>query len=203
MIERRCTNGLLIGLVAAVLTGCGGSARIPDDSFYRLDIPAPAAVRAVPALDGIVRIEVDAAAPVYRDRSLLYSSADAPARLRRYHYHHWIDTPPRLLEQRLADYLRVAGVARQVVARDERLDGRYRLRLQVQRFEHQRGRDGGRVSLAVELVMSEGAGGEPLLRERLHSEQAVAGDAFPAVVDAYRQCVADVFSQVRSALERL
>jgi len=201
--ERRCRNGLLIGLIAAALTGCSGSARVPENSFYRLDIPAPAEVRVVPVLDGTLRIEVGAAAPIYRDRSLLYSSADAPARLQRYHYHHWIDTPPRLLEQQLADYLRAAGVASQVVARDERLDGRYRLRLQLQRFEHQRGRDGGRVSLAVELVMSDSAGGELLLRERLHSEQAVAGDAFPAVVDAYQRCVADVFGQVRSALQRL
>ncbi|MFZ5619938.1 MAG: ABC-type transport auxiliary lipoprotein family protein [Pseudomonadota bacterium] len=203
MTERRRRNRLLIGLAAAALTGCGGSVRVPEDSFYRLDIPAPAAAQAAPAIDGTLRVEVDAAAPVYRDRSLLYSTADAPARLQRYHYHHWIDAPPRLLEQRLADYLRAAGVASQVVARDDRLDGRYRLRLQLRRFEHQRGRDGGRVSLAVELLLSDGAGGGLLLRERIRAERPVAGDAFPAVIEAYRQCVADAFGQVRAMLEHL
>lgn len=203
MIERQHPNGLLVGLIVAALSGCGGSVRIPEDSFYRLDIPVPAATRAAPAIDGVLRVEVDAAAPIYRDRSLLYSTAEAPARLQRYHYQHWIDAPPRLLERRLAEHLRAAGVAPEVVARGDRRDGRYRLRLQLQRFEHVRGRDGGRVSLAVQMLMSDGAGGELLLHEYIRAEQPVAGDAFPAVVEAYQRCVTEVFGQVQSALGRL
>lgn len=203
VIERRRMNGLLIGLIAMGLIACSGSVRVPEDSFYRLDIPAPEVVPVTAAIHGTLTVTVDAAAPIYRDRSLLYSSVDTPARLQRYHYHHWIDTPPRLLERQLADYLQTAGVAPQVAARGDRLDGRYRLRLQLHRFEHVRGRDGGHVSLAAQLLLADGTDSELLLREHIQVEQAVVGDTFPAVVEAYQRSVADVFAQVQSMLERL
>jgi ABC-type uncharacterized transport system auxiliary subunit len=187
--------------VAVLLSACAGGARVPDDTFYRLDIAAPAARLAAPALADALSVQAGAAAPVYRDRAFLYSEAQSPGRLQRYHYHYWTDTPPRLLQGALADYLRAAGVAVSVVVPEDGIDARYRLRLDIERFEHVRGRDGGTVVVAARLILSARGGGALLLQERFQSEVAVQGGEHTDLAAAYRRATQDLFANIVTALQ--
>ena len=71
----------VISLVACLMLGaCMGGARIPEDNFYRLENVAPVSALTAPALKGILMIQGGTAAPVYRDRALLYSESGSPER---------------------------------------------------------------------------------------------------------------------------
>lgn len=199
MIDAPMRPGLvLVGLL--MLAGCGGVPRVPEDSFYRLDTAAPMERLAEPVLKGVLSVQVVAATPLYRDRALLYSEQGEPHKLQRYHYHYWVDTPPRLLQRGLADYLRSAGIAAAVVTPDDGIDERYRLRLDLVEFDHMRDKNGGKVRVGMDMVLSERAEGALLMRERLQTEAAVRGGEFSAVAAAYRQALTELHADV---LERL
>lgn len=199
MIER-----LTLLTIALLLSACAGGTRVPEDSFYRLEIDAPAARMESPALRGILAVQVGTAAPVYRDRAFLYSDARQPGRLQRYHYHYWMDAPPRLVQRSLADYLRAAGIATAVVTPEDAIDERYRLRVDIERFEQRRARDGGDVTVELSLTLSERGTGALLLQERVQGGAAVRGDDHPALAAAYRRATEETYARVLARLrERL
>lgn len=186
---------------AVLLSACAGGARVPEDNFYRLDIAAPASRLAAPALAGVLSVQAGAAAPVYRDRAFLYSEARTPGRLQRYHYHYWTDAPPRLLQRALADYLRAAGVATSVVMPEDGIDARYRLRLDIERFEHVRGQHGGTVAVVARLNLSERGSGTLLLQERIGTEAAVQGGEHTDLAEAYRRASQELFARIVTAVQ--
>ncbi|MBI5460788.1 MAG: membrane integrity-associated transporter subunit PqiC [Gammaproteobacteria bacterium] len=199
-VRPRC---IAILAVSVLLGGCAGAARIPEDSFYRLEIAAPAIRLPAPALTGVLVVQSGTAAPVYRDRALLYSEPETPARLQRYHYQYWIDTPPQLVQRSLADYLRAAGVATDVVLPEEGIDARYRLRVDIERFEHRRGRAGGEVAVGLRLTLAERASGTLLAQEFLQGDAAVQGNDFSAVAAAYRQALTDLYGRILTRVRAL
>lgn len=186
---------------AVLLTACAGGARVPEDNFYRLDIAAPATRLEVPALAGVLSVQAGATAPIYRDRAFLYSEARTPGQLQRYHYHYWADSPPQLLQRALAEYLRAAGVASAVVTPEDALDARYRLRMDIERFEHVRGRDGGVVVVAARLTLSERGSGVLLLQERLEAEAAVQGGDHADLAAAYQRATQDLYVRIVTAVQ--
>ncbi|MFN2309202.1 MAG: ABC-type transport auxiliary lipoprotein family protein [Gammaproteobacteria bacterium] len=197
MIER-----LTLLVVVALLSACAGTRQVPEDSFYRLDIEPPAAMAPAlaPALTGNLSVQVGATAPLYRDRALLYSEARQPGRLQRYHYHYWVDSPPRLVQRGLAAYLRAAAVAPGVVTPEDAVDTRYRLRVDIERFEHRRAGAGGAVHVGLALTLSEPGAGRLLSQDHLVAEVAVRGAAHADLVAAYRQALQTLYADVLTRL---
>jgi ABC-type uncharacterized transport system auxiliary subunit len=198
----------VLSLVACLMLGaCMGGARVPEDNFYRLENVAPVDALTAPALQGILMIQGGTAAPVYRDRALLYSEPGSPGRLQRYHYQYWIDSPPQLLQSGLADYLRTAGVARQVVLPQDGVDADFRLRIDIERFEHIRGQDssrnGGQVAVALRVTLIERATGKLLMQTQLQSDAAVQGSEFSVVAIAYQQVMTELYGRILAQLGEL
>lgn len=199
MIEGLRIRWYAVLLPALLSVGCGGVARVPEDSFYRLTVAAPATRATTPALaDGLV-VQGGAAAPLYRDRAFLYSDPGAPARLQRYHYHYWTDSPPQLVQRGLADYLRAAGVAAPVLLPEDGAAARNRLRVDIERFEHVRGADNGRAEVALRITLTARDRGV-LLQESLHAEAPVAGADFTAVAAAYEQALTELYGRIAGRL---
>ena len=95
-----------------LLSACfGGGESVPQDQFYRLSdvsydgdrLKQMVNVLAVSSLESDV---------LHRERAILYSQADEPLKLQRYHYHHWTNVPSKLIQDHLVDYLRSSGMAR-------------------------------------------------------------------------------------------
>jgi len=198
----------VISLVACLMLGaCMGGARIPEDNFYRLENVAPVSALTAPALKGILMVQGGTAAPVYRDRALLYSESGSPERLQRYHYQYWIDSPPQLLQSGLADYLRTSRVARQVVLPQDSVDADFRLRVDIERFEHIRGQSGsrnaGQVAVALRVTLIERATGKLLMQAQLQSDAAVQGGEFSAVAIAYQQAMTELYGRILAQLRVL
>ncbi|HEY9199700.1 MAG TPA: ABC-type transport auxiliary lipoprotein family protein [Gammaproteobacteria bacterium] len=202
MIEVLRRYAYAVVLPALLLAGCGGVARVPEDSFYRLNVATPATRAAAPALaDGLV-VQGGAAAPLYRDRAFLYSEPNARARLQRYHYHYWTDSPPQLVQRGLADYLRAAGVAAPVLLPEDGTAARNRLRVDIERFEHVRGAGNGQAEVALRITLTARDRGV-LLQESLHAEAPVAGADFTAVAAAYEQVLAELYGRIAGRLAAL
>lgn len=192
---------LVLCACLVLLAGCGSAPPIPSNSFYRLDIAAPATRLEAPLLNGILSVQVGAAIPLYRDRALLHSEPGAAGTLQRYHYHYWIDTPPHLLQISLADYLRSLGVAPVVVMPEDGVEEQYRLRLDIDRFEHQRGPGGGLVSVGVRVLLTERTTGRLLFQKRLQADAAVQGDDFTRLAAGYQQATTELFGHVVRLLQ--
>ena len=108
----------LIG--ALLLAGCSSTPPIPNDVYYRLQLAPPSQRFESPRVAGAVVVERPGAASVYASRDLAYSDAPPHLALSHYHYHHWVDPPPQLLQQELVDYLRSANLASSVTAESGR-----------------------------------------------------------------------------------
>jgi len=184
-----------------LLAACSSAPPIPTNSFYRLDITDPETRLDNPLLKGVLSVQVGAAIPLYRDRALLHSEPGNESTLQRYHYHYWVDTPPHLLQIELADYLRTAGVAEVVVMPEDSVDERYRLRLDIDRFEHQRGTGGGKVRVGVRLLLTERVSGKLLLQQQLQADAIVQGNEYSKLAVGYQQAVAELCGQVVTLLQ--
>lgn len=139
-----------------VLAGCAGEA--PVDHFYRLAVAPPLQVLERPLLDGVLLVEPPRAEGLLRDRELVHSRRDAPLELDRYRYHLWQDPPAALMQRELMAFLRQAGVARRVIAPEERTAPDFVLEGRLRRMEQLLG-EPARVHLILELTLRHGQGG--------------------------------------------
>ena len=92
-----------------------------------------------------------------RERAILYSEAQAPLTIRRYHYHFWTHVPGQLIQEQLLEYLRAAGIARSVIRYGEQPHADAVIEGYLKRFERQVGSGAPRAALALELVYRERA----------------------------------------------
>jgi ABC-type uncharacterized transport system auxiliary subunit len=133
------------------LAACA-SPPLPEDHYYRLEIDAPETAQTAAPLAGSINVQRFHMTGIYGERPLLYSSAQAPTELRQYHYHYWADSPARLIQEQLTDYLRAAHLAREVTAQSDGATAEFQLIGTVQRFEQRR--DGAAAQAHVELELT-------------------------------------------------
>jgi ABC-type uncharacterized transport system auxiliary subunit len=180
-------------VLLAAAGGCGRGAAVPSDTYYRL---APvAAVPAAPITDQTLVVDAVDADSLYRDRALLYSEDAANLTLKQYHYHHWQESPPRMLQLQLRDFLRAHGASPTVVTRDPGNDAALHVQSRIERFEHLI--SGGNVTarVALEFTLVGGAGGQPLLNRAYSIDKPAASADVAAVVAAMDAAVNEVFSR--------
>jgi len=185
---------LLAMLVALTLGGCASSA-VPEDQFFRLDVePGKAAVaeKPLPGTLGVARFHSEG---LTGSRAIVYSDADQPLMLRQYHYHFWVEPPPRLVRDELVSYLRSAGAAEQVMAAnagsapDFLVDGR------VVRFEHVRSKSGAAAVISIELRLKHGARGKVELMKEYTRSVPVDGPGMHAVARAFNRALGEIFNE--------
>lgn len=183
-------RGLAAVLLAVGLAGCASPAP-PRDSFYRLTVAPEVAVLEHPVLPGVLevnRLDVDG---VLSERGLAYAEADGA--LARYRYDLWSDAPATALQMELADTLRRAGVAEQVVTPDLRVPPEWTVRGRLFRFEVLP--DSGRVAIKLQLAVVSARDGSLLLLRSYESQPAVAGDGPTAAVAALNRGAAELLSR--------
>ena len=104
---------------ALALSACGGNATVPENHFYRLEVPAPT-FKAAKALDGVLEVDRLLATGSLSQRSIVYRQTDNPHQLKAYHYHFWNEAPGELLQAELVGYLRAVGIAEKVMTPEMR-----------------------------------------------------------------------------------
>ncbi len=188
-------------LLGALTAGCmSAPAPIPQDNFYRLSAPQLVPRYQSPVLDGSLFVELPRAAGLRRSRALLYSDDPDQLRMRQYHYHHWEEPPARLLQRRLADALREAGVA-ESVSTDRRFGSDYLLRTELRRFDRVMTATGSEAQVELNARLATGRRGE--WRFERSYRQSVAADAsdMNATITAFSQATDRVIVELLTDLQ--
>ena len=188
--------GIQFLLSAVLLTACfGSSPPLPDDVNYRLQL-APAKQKfEAPRVAGLVVVERPTAPAVYSSRDLVYSEGPPHVNLQHYHYHHWADPPPQLLQQGLVDHLRSANLAQNVTIEAGRLLPAYRISGVVRRFERQKNGSGWQAAVSIELRADPAGGREPLLLRQYETVIAAEGEGMEATVEAFAKATGSLFDR--------
>jgi len=112
-----CLSHLTLAtLLLAFITSCAVPPPVPEDNYYQL--PKATIKAQTKALAQDIAIKRLVSDGLHGERALLYSKADQALQLKQYHYHHWSDAPPRMLQEYLISALRQANVANTVTNYD-------------------------------------------------------------------------------------
>ncbi len=163
---------------------------MPQDHYYRLNLTAPVKM-SLPPLPGILAVKRFAADGMLQGRSIAYSQPGNPSEVKNYHYHHWVDIPPLMLQEELLDYLRAANTAPDVIAGDSDINPDYLIKGRIKRLERIAG------------PVSEGLIELDLILMRATSRQMILHRVYHQKVKADNQTVIATVVAMNHALEKI
>lgn len=185
---------LPVYLAMIFLTACAVPGPLPDDEYYRLP-PVSAAVDPRPLTDGVIFVEQFFAEGIYRERSLLYSDDPEGLVLKRYHYHHWIVTPSRLIRDHFIDYLRAAREAAQVVSTAD-IPAQLSIYGRIRHFERRLTASGVTVVVGLEFRVNRASAESPLLLKAYNRSEELRDDSMTASVRAFARLLGDIYGEL-------
>ena len=185
-------------LTTALLTACATATPPPQENFYRLGDPTP--TQQETHLDGSLRVGLLRAGGLYADRPMLYSDDAHGLRLRQYHYHQWVESPPALLADYMAAWLSAAQVATHVIG-PEGPAGDYELEGRVVRME--RRMQGTAISVRLELALELVQRGQLMMSGNYGSEVVVADAMLETSVRGYQQALDEILARFSEDLAEI
>lgn len=198
LLAHRLRYGALAVILAAALAACS-SPPPPRDNHYRLEaVPAGTAL-ARPVFAGVMevnRLDVDG---MLSERGLVYQDADGT--LARWRYDLWSDPPATALQMELAETLRAANMAEQVVTPDLRVPPDWMVRGRLFRFEALPAQ--GKVAIKLQLAAVSARDGTLVLLKTYASEPAMNGKGPEAAVTALNRGVSELLSRFVSDLSQV
>ncbi len=165
---------LVVFFGVLIASGCQTLPAVPEHKYYRLRVaPAPARLVQPTLLQGELVVRPLRADGLYTERAIVYSD-ERQLQLQQYHYHHWLYSPPRLVQEYLAGRLRQDGVASVV-----RLDGpsaetAYAVSGRIVRFDKIVAASQIRASVALELRLEKK---NRMLWQQIYTASEVTTDA--------------------------
>ena len=196
---RRTAIGLLAVLLG--LSACGTAPPVPETQYHQLPLP-PAADGAAAPLIGRINVMPFVADDLRQDRAIVYSPAAPHLTLQQSHYHYWVDPPPRLLQQHLADWLLAQALAGRVTTEPYlEADADLWVRGRIVRLERERDEAGERVHVALELRA--GAPGEdtPAVQRLIDTTEPLPAEApIEQVVSAFAEALDRVWHDFAASL---
>lgn len=161
-----------------MLNACSiGSTQVPEDHYYRLPPPEAGAGRAAVQVDA-VRVS-----GMLHERAILYVEADNPLEVKRFHYHHWADTPENMVRRYLQGWFGEAG------------DKAIPLDILIRRFELLKQAGNNRVVVDLRVKT-------PDHEYQYHQETPVQGSDMTDVVRAFGSALDQVMQQLNQALKQ-
>lgn len=180
-------------LTVTVLAGCT-QPPVPEDTFFRLTLDAPARQFEAPPLHGTVEVQRFSADGLIGERALVYDSDAGRQRLHQRHYHFWTDSPTRMLQELLVEYLREANLAPQVVTPEHRARSDYVVDGKIKRFEYVTASP-GRATVVLELSLRRLSDDELLILSTYQAEAGSGDDSAVGSVRALEQAVSGAYTR--------
>jgi ABC-type uncharacterized transport system auxiliary subunit len=201
---RRARAGAGLAAIAGLaLAGCAAAPAPPADRFWRLS-PGVAEAPALPAplLDGRLGVERPRADGLVGERALVWSEAERPRELHAHAFHHWVEPPGDLLQERLAETLRARGVAREVVSPEMRVQPDWLVSGRLLRFERLLGGPSPGVVVEIRLTLKHVADGQVRWSETYREQTPAEGDGVAEAVAAFDRAVDAAFARFVADLAR-
>ena len=177
-----------------LIVGCAGSSPMPKDHFYRLPDPALQS-ESVQLVLGDIFVEQFITDGLHRERAILYTNDPLSIELGQYHYHHWIDSPTRLIRDQLIQFLRVSNVTNRVFDTPDVSAGLH-IYGKIRRFERQHNEASGSVIVSLDFKVIQSGLESPLLL-KLYTEQIdFEGQSMNKAVAAFSEALSIIFSHL-------
>jgi cholesterol transport system auxiliary component len=189
---------MALAVLVLTLAACAGPAA-PPDSFYRIEVAAPAQRMAKPVLPGVLEVNRLSADGVAAERALAFARADGGA-LGHYKYDFWSEPPGELLQDRLAHFLDASGISGRVVRPELRVLSDWILRGKVRRFEQIAGRS--EVVVDLDLAVVGARDGRLVLQENYVARVPAASERVEDAARAMEKGVGDIFARFLADLGR-
>ena len=182
-----------LALVLAVAGG-GGSDPVPPDTFYRLKVTSPGQSAAATALPGVLLVGALEGDGLVRGRPLLYTNAAEGKAVRQHNYHHWVDSPARLVQGQLVAFLKDSDAARSVVTPGMRVRADFELIGRIQRLDRIFNTTGTGVVAALEFAVVRQSDRKLLLVDSYRAEVRTDDDTVGASVQAMNAALEQIFT---------
>jgi len=191
-VTKHCAMILVgIGIIGSLL-GCSAQPPVPEDHFYQLPKAQLQTIkRSIVNELSVKRLVTDG---LHSERSLLFSESDKALQLKQYHYHHWSDSPPRMIQEHLISALRNAGIANTVVNYDAAQRADYNLSGKIRHFEQTGRGKKNEVLVGIELRLDD-KNGKPLLIKDYHYSQAANSSTPHDLVNAFGTALNKIYAE--------
>jgi len=189
---RNKLNSLIIIFFGFMLTGCFGSPTpVPEDRFYTVELSK---ADIYPTKYKRITIKRVHAYGLYKERAMLYSSADLPLQIKRYHYHHWVMPPTQIIENGLKDYLIQSRISKEVRIQVIRQVEDISISAELMAFERvlQKGEQSVHLELEFEIVRPDGR--QQTLK--FTKDKKTKNDTLHAAAIAYGEVLSDIFKKL-------
>jgi cholesterol transport system auxiliary component len=184
-----CLPGLLL-----ILSSCADNPPMPDDRYYRIPWTSTALTE-TKLTDGGLFVQQFIADGLYRERPLIHTADRSGIELLQYHYHHWVDSPARMLRDQLIRYLTESRAALHVVNNtDVPVD--LAIHGKIKGFERYKYGNTDRVNVELEFRVDQTGNKVPLLISAYNVQIDVHGNSMNGVVTAYGLAISQVFAQL-------
>lgn len=196
------SRSLVLGLALLGLAGCGHAPSVPETQYHQLSRPEPLAQAGKPLLQLPVRVDNLVSDDLRQDRAWVYSAAPPHLSLQESHLHYWVDTPGRLLQAYLRDFLVAQGIASPAMLSEAASDG-YWVKGEILRLERELEPDGEFVHVELELRLGQVGAERALVYGRFADRRAVGTGVEPGVgpaVLAFSEAVSQVCLQFVQAI---
>ena len=184
----------LLAVSVLLVAGCA-SPPTPPDQYYRIYADDVAESEQGAALEGVLVVRRFLSDGLVGERSLVYGDNANDNPLQQYHYHHWTESPTRMLQEQLVPYLRQARIAEEVVTPDVQVEPKYELLGKIRRLEQLRG-DTTRVTVDLEFSLTELRHSNLILLDSYEVEVACRDSSLVAAVDAFNTAVSQIFAEL-------
>ncbi|MDH5563637.1 MAG: PqiC family protein [Nitrospirota bacterium] len=182
-----------VAIVIACLiagNGCLGGQPSPD-YFYRLHVPDPTTHFDPSPLQGTLQVTRPRADALTSERHLVYRKEGNSSQLNHHAYHRWVDSPTRLLQQEMTQFLRKAGLAQQVVTPEIRTTVDYALSCRIAKLERVLDQS-PRVTLELELGITSIKKRRTLLLRTYREDQPTGDLQVDSSIKAYNQALSNI-----------
>lgn len=182
---RTTACALLTSAMIAVVTACSVSQPMPEDHYYRLPPAKPGRTLDRPLAAGTVSIAPITARGLYQERAILYTDSRTPLELHLYNYRYWVQSPSRLIQGHMIDYMRAAHVADKVTRYEPGTTAAAVISGHIRRFERLVGGARDRVMVSLDLRYGSGRYTAPAFEKTYTVTVPMHGRTMEAVVMAF------------------
>jgi len=178
--------------LSVLLTGCFGSpASVPEDRFYTLKINKPDNVA---TKYKNIAIEKVRAYGLYNERAMLYAKSELPLQIKRYHYHHWVIPPTKMIQQGLKEYLDESQVASNVTSNSISRNTGLRVSVELLAFERVISKSKQMVRVKLEFNVIDAIGKQKTYQ--YYESVATDKNTLHAAAKAYGIALSNVFKKL-------
>ena len=186
--------GLFVIVAAsAVVAGCV-SGPPPQSAYYTLAPAVTATTRAKP-LVGTILVNRLSARGLTGGRQIVFRDRAHPFQVQRYHYRYWADAPTVLIQDRLVQSLRQAGIADYVITPAERAKADWIVSGNLLMFEHHPYARPPVVVVELELGIVRSKCREPVFLKRYSVQEPAPNNQIEQAIPAFERALTRLIDQ--------